>query len=102
MNNMPEFYKNSDSYAEMLWNQDVNVFLPYIDLFQKFASPGSSVIDIGCGVGTSALLLRQAGFDAMGTDVSEKFLPAIKDKFCVVDFQSAVDIPSNTYSTVAQ
>lgn len=100
MINMPEYYKTSDSYAEMLRHQDVSVFTLYIDLFKKFASPGGSVIDIGCGVGTSTLLLRQAGFDAMGTDVSEKFLPASKDKFCVVDFQNAVDIPSNTYSTV--
>ncbi len=100
LNSMPEYYKTSDSYAEMLRNQDVNVFSPYINLFKQFASPDSSVIDIGCGVGTSTLLLRQAGFDAMGTDVSEKFLPATKDRFCAVDFQNAVDIPSNTYSAV--
>ncbi len=100
MINMPEYYKTSDSYAEMLRNQDVSVFMPYIDLFKKFVTIGGSVVDIGCGVGTSTLLLRQAGFDAMGTDVSEKFLPAGKDKFCVVDFQDAVDIPSNSYSAV--
>lgn len=100
MINMPEYYKNSDSYAEMLRNQDLSVFMPYVDLFKKFAKPSGSVIDIGCGVGTSTVLLRQAGFDAMGTDISEKFLPATKDKFCVVDFQNAEDIPSNTYSAV--
>lgn len=100
MTNMPEYYRTSDSYAEMLRSQNVNVFLPYINLFKQFANPDSPVIDIGCGVGTSTLLLRQAGFDAMGTDVSEKFLPATKDKFCVVDFQNAVDIPSDTYSAV--
>lgn len=100
MTNMPEYYKTSDSYAEMLRNQNLSVFTPYIDLFKKFADPSGAVIDIGCGVGTSTLLLRQAGFDAMGTDVSEKFLPDSKEKFCVVDFQNAVNIPSNTYSAV--
>ncbi len=75
MTNMPAYYNASTSYAEMLRKQDINVFNLYIDLFKKFVSPGSSVIDIGCGVGTSTLLLRQEGFDATGTDVSEKFLP---------------------------
>ncbi len=100
MINMPDYYKTSDSYAQMLRNQDLDVFKPYIELFKKFAKPNGSVIDIGCGVGTSTLLLRQAGFDATGTDVSEKFLPTEKNKFCVVDFQNAVGIPSNAYSTV--
>lgn len=98
MSQILDYYKNSDSYAEMLQNQSKEVFTPYVNLFQRFVNMGDSVIDIGCGVGTSTLLLRQAGFEATGTDVSQKFLPTDEDIFCTVDFQNAENIPSNKYS----
>jgi SAM-dependent methyltransferase len=62
---------------------------------------GEPIIDIGCGVGTSTFLLRQEGFAAIGTDVSQKFLPTNeRDLFCVADFQNAEHIPSNNYAAV--
>ncbi|MCB9029575.1 MAG: class I SAM-dependent methyltransferase [Deltaproteobacteria bacterium] len=36
--------------------------------------PGAVVIDIGCGVGDGANVLRQAGVDVIGTDCSEMML----------------------------
>lgn len=98
MSRIADYYKTSDSYAEMLQDQQTGVFVPYVELFKKFVNPDGPVIDIGCGVGTSTMLLRQARFEAIGTDVSERFLPSKSEIFYAINFQNAEGIPSNTYS----
>ncbi len=101
MSQMLDYYRGSDSYAEVLRNQSTAIFTPYVNLFKRFVKVNEPVIDVGCGVGTSTLLLRQAGFAAQGSDVSQKFLPTDEsDIFCVADFQDAKDIPSNNYAAV--
>jgi SAM-dependent methyltransferase len=100
MNQMPDYYKASEPYAEMLRSQTTEVFMPYVELFKQFVNRSGAVLDVGCGVGTSTLLLRQAGFDATGTDVSERFLPSEPNVFHVVDFQNAEGISSSTYLAV--
>jgi SAM-dependent methyltransferase len=95
-----DYYKSADSYAEMLRGQQTDAFTPYIELFEQFANQNDSVIDVGCGVGTSTLLLRHAGFNAIGTDVSEMFLPSESGIFCTADFQNAKAFPSNKYWAV--
>jgi SAM-dependent methyltransferase len=52
--------------------------------------------DVGCGVGTSTRLLREAGFDAVGTDTSERFLPD-EPGFFAADFAQRTDIPDGAY-----
>jgi SAM-dependent methyltransferase len=97
---MSDYYRSSDSYAEMLRNQQVDLFVPYIQLFNQFVDPDGPIVDIGCGVGTSTMLLRRNGFQAIGTDVSEKFLPPELNAFRVIDFQNAKELSSNAYSAV--
>jgi SAM-dependent methyltransferase len=102
MSQMLDYYRGSDSYAEVLRNQPTAMFTPYVNLFKKFVKVNEPVIDVGCGVGTSTLLLRQAGLAAQGSDVSQKFLSTNdeSDIFCVADFQDAQNILSNHYAAV--
>jgi SAM-dependent methyltransferase len=93
-----DYYRSSVEYRTMLDAQDEAVFAPYVALFRDTAEPGARVIDVGCGVGASTRLLRKAGFDAVGADVSERFLPAGEDGFVVADFQSAPQIPMGAYA----
>ncbi len=96
MSTVRDFYRSSAAYGRMLGEQDHRVFEPYVELFRLHVPPGTPVIDVGCGVGTSTRLLRAAGFRAVGTDVSERFLPA-EEGFVVADFESAPEIADGAY-----
>lgn len=93
-----EYYRSSDEYRRMLEAQDARVFDPYIALFRDHVPPGARVIDVGCGVGESTLGLRAAGFDAVGADLSPRFLPAGQEGFIVADFESATEIPDAAFA----
>jgi 2-polyprenyl-3-methyl-5-hydroxy-6-metoxy-1,4-benzoquinol methylase len=97
---MTEYYRNSDDYAEMLANQDVHSYRPYVDIVSRFLQPNAKMLDVGCGIGTSTLLLAKAGFQVLGTDVSHRFIPAPEGTFKVVDFQDAIEISDGVYDAV--
>ena len=69
----------------MLAEQDESMFVQYLSYFRRFGELGMRVLDVGCGIGTSTRLLREAGFDAVGTDTSARFLPD-ETGFFVADF----------------
>ncbi|MBV9685416.1 MAG: class I SAM-dependent methyltransferase [Solirubrobacterales bacterium] len=98
MSSIRDYYRSSSDYRTMLDAQDEAIFAPYVALFRAHADPGMPVIDVGCGVGTSTRLLRNAGFDAIGTDVSERFLPEGEEGFVVTDFESAPEIHTGAYA----
>jgi SAM-dependent methyltransferase len=54
-------------------------------------------VDVGCGVGTSTRLLSRAGYDALGTDLSARFLPD-EPGFAVVDFEDAGALPDGGFA----
>jgi ubiquinone/menaquinone biosynthesis C-methylase UbiE len=67
-----------DSYAA---NNAYDVFAPeatlrLIDQFVRLSTlpPGARVIDLGCGSGTFTDLLRKAGYDCVGLDISGKLI----------------------------
>ena len=98
MSSIRDYYRSSGDYRTMLDAQDERIFAPYVALFRTHAEPGTPVIDVGCGVGASTRLLRGAGFEAIGTDVSERFLPDGEEGFVVADFESAPHIPTGAYA----
>ena len=73
MERMIEYYTASDAYAEFLQRCDRAEYKPYVDMFRHFVKPAEGqVLDVGCGVGTSTVMLRHRGFEAIGADVSPR------------------------------
>lgn len=95
--NMPEYYSSSDEYRRMLEEQPSEAFAEYLRLFSEFVAPPGPVVDVGCGTGESTQLLRDRGFDATGTDVSEKFLPTGLDGFLALDFGTSDVLPAASF-----
>lgn len=99
MERMIEYYKSSSAYGEFLRKTDNSEYLIYVGMLERFVSPADGpVLDIGCGTGASTLMLRQRGLDAVGTDVSERFLPKDLAGFKAIDFLDAREIASDSYA----
>jgi cyclopropane fatty-acyl-phospholipid synthase-like methyltransferase len=46
-------------------------WFPTVKTLQQFLKPGSSILEVGCATGWFVQAARQAGFDAVGIDVSQ-------------------------------
>ena len=93
---LTEYYRTSDEYRRMLAEQDPSTFSRYVSFFNRWVPRDSTVLDVGCGVGTSTRLLRAAGFNAVGVDTSEQFLPDEED-FFVADFSEPTGLPDGAF-----
>lgn len=58
-----------------------------LSLFQEFASPGSTVLDAGCGSGKGSLALLEAGYQVAACDLTAAGLP---EGFAPPFFQTAL------------
>jgi len=91
---MSDFYNSSDAYLAMLKSHD-DLYIPkFVDYVKKFVKPGSKLIDIGCGRGSSTAILSKT-YNVIGTDLSAKFIAYAKQNYKGVKFQvcSALDLP---------
>jgi SAM-dependent methyltransferase len=68
------FYETSSDYKKLLDAHSEEYLQPYIDTVNKYARPGSKILDAGCGNGLSAYMLSQHGHWVIGTDISSFFL----------------------------
>jgi SAM-dependent methyltransferase len=65
-----ETYRQNEAYAAFLAGWDENFYAKYANVVQPEVA-GDRVLDVGCGVGQVVRRLRDAGFDAVGVEVSE-------------------------------
>lgn len=71
---MKRFYETSETYKGLLAHHDETYQQTYVELVNRYALPGSRILDVGCGNGISAMLLNRLGHDVVGTDISPLFL----------------------------
>ena len=81
----------------MLAEQDEAMFAQYLSYFRRWAEPGLPRARRGLRGRTSTRLLREAGFDAVGTDTSARFLPD-EPGFFVADFARRTDLEDGAFA----
>ncbi len=52
----------------------------WLDFIRPYLTPNSSILDLACGSGTLAILLKLNGYDVEGLDLSESILEIAKEK----------------------
>lgn len=70
MGHQETYYRHNEAYAEFLANWDEGFYAKYADTL-KPDRPGGRVLDVGCGVGQVIHRLQNAGYDAVGVEISE-------------------------------
>lgn len=71
---MKHFYETSEVYKSFLDAHDESYLRSYIELVDDFAKPNSFILELGCGNGLSARMLKDRGHRVIGTDLSYFFL----------------------------
>jgi 2-polyprenyl-3-methyl-5-hydroxy-6-metoxy-1,4-benzoquinol methylase len=77
----------------------------YEDLMASIIKEGyKRVLDVGCGIGQGVAMMRNAGIEAYGIDISERIKPFWKegkiDKFCQVACADKIPFPDNHFDLV--
>jgi 2-polyprenyl-3-methyl-5-hydroxy-6-metoxy-1,4-benzoquinol methylase len=62
--------RDDSAYAEILENWDANFYAKFTDVLRQ-APAGSSILDVGCGVGQVVGQLMVAGYEVHGVDVAD-------------------------------
>ena len=75
---LKHFYETSAEYKGLLYAHDRNYLSTYVDIVNKHAKPGSTILDLGCGNGLSSNMLSEYGHKVIGTDISSFFLAESK------------------------
>lgn len=76
-----------------------------IETLERYLKPGSTVLDLGCGAGGFTLSLCEAGFEAVGADVSEGALEQASSRapqcqFLVLKDDGVVPAPDGSFGAV--
>ena len=68
-------------------DQIAHVRLPQLQEFIDMLPNGARVLDVGCAGGRDSAILRDAGFEVIGIDLSESFLKLAQERVPGVEFQ---------------
>lgn len=74
-----------DLYSRRM--QDPKLFPQEREAIDRYFTPGSTVLDVGCGAGRVSAILNDEGFDVTGIDVSEPLVDKARSLCPEVDFQ---------------
>ncbi|EXJ22865.1 Methyltransferase [Alkalibacterium sp. AK22] len=58
-------------YDELM---DDSLYSQWLQYTQKHLQPGATLLELGCGTGILGIMLKQAGYDLTGLDLSEEML----------------------------
>lgn len=85
----PEFWDdhwfNDDLRLRIIGGRDESLFLPKI---KKYLTPGSRILEGGCGIGHIVYALQYNGFVATGIDFAEKTVNAVKKAVPELDIRT--------------
>ena len=71
-----KWYENTKNVDEMLdWRPALKEWGKSVS---KLFSPGSRILDIGCGLGREAFALHDLGFEVVGIDISKEVISRVK------------------------
>ena len=71
-------YKTFAYYYDEVY-QDLDYKL-WLDFIEPYLSASSSILDVACGTGTLAILLKLKGYDVEGLDLSDSIIEIAKEK----------------------
>ncbi len=95
------FFKKWDSYVKLpeflrISGKDVEETLMGLGL-----EKGAKVLDLGCGYGRIAVLMKEKGFDVLGVDSSQKMVDNAKGKFdCALMDAEHLKLEDNSFDLV--
>lgn len=95
--NAAEFKKFRGEEVSLYWEEQLKRF--------KELLPSGTVLEVGCGIGNEAFLLKEMGYDYLGIDISPAMLEVAKTfcpkgEFVCQDFRT-LDFPSEFDGVVA-
>lgn len=64
---------------------------PDLRAFMDAVTPHGHILDLGCGPGNSAAMMRDAGFQVTATDASEEMVRLARDTYAVAATQATFD-----------
>ncbi len=79
---LKRYYQSADQYVNRISSIDRSAYQEYVSFICRYGRRGSYLLELGCGPGSSSLMLNQNGFRVMGLDISPLFLKEAKNKKC--------------------
>lgn len=83
MDIIEKYNKTADEYARSrVGTEDKSE----LEKLKSFLNPGDKVLDVGCAAGRDTRILKDMGFDVVGSDLAEKLLAIAKEANPDIEF----------------
>jgi len=103
---LPAFSRMGEVYDLLMSDVPYGRWVKYLlEIFKRFRHRPTRILDLGCGTGTAARILKTHGFPVVGLDGSRSMLDAARNKgepslpLLQADFR-ALPFPDRSFSTV--